>query len=175
MGTLNIPSSNLIVTEGEPCNVTCYAVGWTPLPNISWELEVPVSHSSYYSFLEPGNSLRVLSVLDLTPLGNGTLTCVAEMKDLQASESLTVNLTVVQPPPGKWASPSSKPWSDNSEFMGGSALGQHELSAWKITLPLGGDSYDRLDNLTCSYNCFFRVFLFPNCKLTIEKPHALLR
>nr|AAP92634.1 Cb1-725 [Rattus norvegicus] len=99
MGTLNIPSSNLIVTEGEPCNVTCYAVGWTPLPNISWELEVPVSHSSYYSFLEPGNSLRVLSVLDLTPLGNGTLTCVAEMKDLQASESLTVNLTVVQPPP----------------------------------------------------------------------------
>lgn len=101
MGTLNIPSSNLIVTEGEPCNVTCYAVGWTPLPNISWELEVPVSHSSYYSFLEPGNSLRVLSVLDLTPLGNGTLTCVAEMKDLQASESLTVNLTVVQPPPGK--------------------------------------------------------------------------
>lgn len=99
MGTLNIPSSNLIVTEGEPCNVTCYAVGWTPLPNISWELELPVSHSSYYSFLEPGNSLRVLSVLDLTPLGNGTLTCVAEMKDLQASESLTVNLTVVQPPP----------------------------------------------------------------------------
>jgi junctional adhesion protein 4 len=101
MGTLNIPSNNLIVTEGEPCNVTCYAVGWTSLPDISWELEVPVSHSSYNSFLEPGNFMRVLSVLDLTPLGNGTLTCVAELKDLQASKSLTVNLTVVQPPPGK--------------------------------------------------------------------------
>ncbi|NP_001171357.1 immunoglobulin superfamily member 5 isoform 1 precursor [Mus musculus] len=99
MGTLNIPSNNLIVTEGEPCNVTCYAVGWTSLPDISWELEVPVSHSSYNSFLEPGNFMRVLSVLDLTPLGNGTLTCVAELKDLQASKSLTVNLTVVQPPP----------------------------------------------------------------------------
>ncbi|XP_029400657.1 immunoglobulin superfamily member 5 isoform X3 [Mus pahari] len=99
MGTLNIPSDNLIVTEGEPCNVTCYALGWTSLPDISWELEVPVSHSSYNSFLEPGNFMRVLSVLDLTPLGNGTLTCVAELKDLQASKSLTVNLTVVQPPP----------------------------------------------------------------------------
>ena len=81
--------------------MTCYAVGWTSLPDISWELEVPVSHSSYNSFLEPGNFMRVLSVLDLTPLGNGTLTCVAELKDLQASKSLTVNLTVVQPPPGK--------------------------------------------------------------------------
>ncbi|XP_031220683.1 immunoglobulin superfamily member 5 isoform X1 [Mastomys coucha] len=99
MGTLNIPTDNLIVTEGEPCNVTCYALGWDPLPDISWELEVPVSHSSYSSFLEPGNSMRVLSVLDLTPLGNGTLTCVAELKDLQASKSLTVNLTVVPPPP----------------------------------------------------------------------------
>lgn len=99
MGTLSIPSNNLIVTEGEPCNVTCYAVGWTSLPNISWELEVPVSHWSYYSFLEPGNSMRVMSVLDLTPMGNGTLTCVAELKDLQTSKSLTVNLTVVQPPP----------------------------------------------------------------------------
>lgn len=140
MGTLNIPSNNLIVTEGEPCNVTCYAVGWTSLPDISWELEVPVSHSSYNSFLEPGNFMRVLSVLDLTPLGNGTLTCVAELKDLQASKSLTVNLTVVQPPPGKWASPSWKLWSDPSEFTGGSALGQYTSSTWKITLTLGEES-----------------------------------
>lgn len=101
MGTLNIPNSSLVVTEGEPCNVTCSALGWTPLPDISWELEVPVSQSSYYSILEPGDFTRTLSVLALTPLGNGTLTCVAELKNLQASKSLTVNLTVVQPPPGK--------------------------------------------------------------------------
>ncbi|KAH0513563.1 Immunoglobulin superfamily member 5 [Microtus ochrogaster] len=99
MGTLNIPNSSLVVTEGEPCNVTCSALGWTPLPDISWELEVPVSQSSYYSVLEPGDFTRTLSVLALTPLGNGTLTCVAELKNLQASKSLTVNLTVVQPPP----------------------------------------------------------------------------
>ncbi|XP_037065502.1 immunoglobulin superfamily member 5 isoform X1 [Peromyscus leucopus] len=99
MGTLNISSNSLIVTEGEPCNVTCYALGWTPLPDISWELEVPVSHSSYYSLLDPGDFMRALSVLTLTPLGNGTLTCVAELMNLQASKSLTVNLTVVQPPP----------------------------------------------------------------------------
>ncbi|XP_051006266.1 immunoglobulin superfamily member 5 isoform X1 [Acomys russatus] len=99
MGTLDIPSNNLIVTKGEPCNVTCYALGWTPFPVISWELEVPVSHSSSYSFLDPGNFMRVLSVLDLTPLDNGTLTCVAELRDLQAGKSLAVNLTVVQPSP----------------------------------------------------------------------------
>ncbi|XP_026633358.1 immunoglobulin superfamily member 5 isoform X1 [Microtus ochrogaster] len=99
MGTLNIPNSSLVVTEGEPCNVTCSALGWTPLPDISWELEVPVSQSSYYSVLEPGDFTRTLSVLALIPLGNGTLTCVAELKNLQASKSLTVNLTVVQPLP----------------------------------------------------------------------------
>ncbi|MEJ1282918.1 immunoglobulin superfamily member 5 [Cricetulus griseus] len=99
MGTLNIPSDSLLVTEGEPCKVTCYALGWTPLPDISWELEVPVSNFSYYSVLEPGDFTSALSVLALTPLGNGTLTCVAELKNLQASKSLTVNLTVVQPPP----------------------------------------------------------------------------
>lgn len=101
MGTLYTPSNNLIVTEGEPCNVTCYALGWTPLPDIFWELAVSVSHSSYSSFPEPGSFLRVLSVLDLTPLGNGTVACVAELKGSQASKSLTVNLTVVQPSPGK--------------------------------------------------------------------------
>lgn len=111
MGTLNIPSDSLLVTEGEPCKVTCYALGWTPLPDISWELEVPVSNFSYYSVLEPGDFTSALSVLALTPLGNGTLTCVAELKNLQASKSLTVNLTVVQPPPGKWAAPARKLWS----------------------------------------------------------------
>lgn len=120
MGTLNIPNSSLVVTEGEPCNVTCSALGWTSLPDISWELEVPVSQSSYYSVLEPGNLTRTLSVLALTPLGNGTLTCVAELKNLQASKSVTVNLTVTQPPPGKWASPARKLWSDHFRFMGGS-------------------------------------------------------
>lgn len=120
MGTLNIPNSSLVVPEGEPCNVTCSALGWTPLPDISWELEVPVSQSSSYSVLEPGNLTRTLSVLALTPLGNGTLTCVAELKNLQASKSVTVNLTVTQPPPGKWASPARKLWSDRFRFMGGS-------------------------------------------------------
>ncbi|XP_051047908.1 immunoglobulin superfamily member 5 isoform X2 [Phodopus roborovskii] len=99
MGTLDIPSNSLVVTQGEPCNVTCYALGWTPLPDISWELEVPVSNSSYYSVPEPGDLMSALSILALTPLGNGTLTCVAELKNLQVSKSLTVNLTVVQPLP----------------------------------------------------------------------------
>uniref|UniRef100_A0A8C5JY15 Immunoglobulin superfamily member 5 n=1 Tax=Jaculus jaculus TaxID=51337 RepID=A0A8C5JY15_JACJA len=100
MGTLNIPGNSLVVTEGEPCNVTCYVLDWSPLPDISWEVRVPVSHSSYFSFVESGDLLLAGSVLGLTPLGNGTLTCVATLKSTQAGKSLTVNLTVVQPPSG---------------------------------------------------------------------------
>lgn len=101
VGKLLIPSSSLVVTEDEPCNVTCRAVGWNPLPDLSWEIGAPVSHSSYYSIPEPDDLQSALSVLALTPQGNGTLTCVANMKGLHVRESVTVNLTVVPPPLGK--------------------------------------------------------------------------
>ncbi|XP_045858819.1 immunoglobulin superfamily member 5 isoform X3 [Meles meles] len=97
MGKLRIPRDNLVVPEDKPCNVTCHALGWIPLPDISWEIGVPVSHSSYYSGLEPDNLQNAVSVLTLTPQGNGTLTCLANMKGLSAHKSVTVNLTVVQP------------------------------------------------------------------------------
>ncbi|XP_020043068.2 immunoglobulin superfamily member 5 isoform X1 [Castor canadensis] len=96
MGTLHIPSDSLLVIEDEPCNVTCQALGWTPLPDITWTVDVPVSHSGYFSSLEPGDGHSAVSVLTLTPQGNGTLTCVADLRSLQASTSVTVNLTVVQ-------------------------------------------------------------------------------
>ncbi|XP_036898882.1 immunoglobulin superfamily member 5 [Sturnira hondurensis] len=95
VGELLTPSDSLVVTEDEPCNVTCRAVGWTPLPDLCWEIGVPVSHSSYHSVLEPDDPQSALSVLALTPQGNGTLTCVAKMKGLQVRDSLTINLTVV--------------------------------------------------------------------------------
>ncbi|XP_065798812.1 immunoglobulin superfamily member 5 isoform X1 [Muntiacus reevesi] len=98
MGQLLIPGGSLVVIEDNPCNVTCRALNWTPLPDLSWEIGVPVSHSSYYSILEPEDLQSVESVLALTPQGNGTVTCVAEMKGLDVRESVTVRLTVVQPP-----------------------------------------------------------------------------
>ncbi|XP_058517594.1 immunoglobulin superfamily member 5 isoform X2 [Ochotona princeps] len=98
MGDLYIPGGSLSVIEDEPCNVTCRATGWTQLPDISWEIGVPVSHSSYFSTLEPGDFPSATSILTLTPQGNGMLTCVATMSSLQVSKSVTVNLTVVQPP-----------------------------------------------------------------------------
>lgn len=101
MGALLIPGGNLVVAEDEPCNVTCHAWGWIPPPGISWDIGVPVSHSSYHSVPEPNNTQSAVSVLTLTPQGNGTLTCVATMKGLHAHKSVTVNLTVVQPPLGK--------------------------------------------------------------------------
>ncbi|ELK08498.1 Immunoglobulin superfamily member 5 [Pteropus alecto] len=101
VGKLFIPSSGLEVTEDKPCNVTCQAAGWTPPPDLSWKIGAPVSHSSYFSIPEPGDPQSAVSVLSLTPQGNGTLTCVASMKGLLVQKSLTVNLTVVPLPSGK--------------------------------------------------------------------------
>lgn len=100
MGALLIPGGSLVVLAEEPCNVTCRAWGWTPLPDISWEIGAPVSHSSYDSAPEPDDLQSAVSVLALTPLGSGSVTCVADMKGLPLHESVTVNLTVVQPPLG---------------------------------------------------------------------------
>nr|XP_012637244.1 immunoglobulin superfamily member 5 isoform X2 [Microcebus murinus] len=98
MGALLIPNVSLVVTEDKPCNVTCRALGWTPLPEFSWEVGVPVSQASNYSVPEPGDLHSARSILALTPRGNGTLTCVATLRTLQARKSASVNLTVVQPP-----------------------------------------------------------------------------
>lgn len=98
MGQLLIPGGSLVVIEDKPCNVTCRALNWTTLPDLSWEIGVPVSHSSYYSVPEPEDLRSAVSILALTPQGNGTVTCVAEMKGLDVRESVTVNLTVVPPP-----------------------------------------------------------------------------
>ncbi|XP_006158228.1 immunoglobulin superfamily member 5 isoform X2 [Tupaia chinensis] len=100
MGALRIPNDSLIVIEDEPCNVSCRALGWTPLPDMSWEISIPARHWSYFSIPEPGDLHSAVSILSITPQGNGTLTCVANMKSLDAHRSITVNLTVVQPPLG---------------------------------------------------------------------------
>uniref|UniRef100_A0A8C9AJI8 Immunoglobulin superfamily member 5 n=1 Tax=Prolemur simus TaxID=1328070 RepID=A0A8C9AJI8_PROSS len=105
MGALLIPSGSLVVTEDKPCNVTCRALGWTPLPEFSWEVGVPVSQASNYSVLDPGDLHSALSILALTPQGNGTLTCVATLRTLQAYKSASVNLTVVQPSLGSIDNP----------------------------------------------------------------------
>lgn len=97
VGKLLVPTDSLVVIEDEPCNVTCRAVGWIPLPELSWEIGVPVTDSSFHSVLVPDDPASVLSILALTPRGSGNLTCVAEMKGLQARDSRTINLTVAPP------------------------------------------------------------------------------
>ncbi|XP_036207470.1 immunoglobulin superfamily member 5 isoform X1 [Myotis myotis] len=100
VGELLVRTDSLVVIEDEPCNVTCRAVGWNPLPELSWEIGVPVSDSSFHSVLEPDDPPSVLSILALTPRGSGNLTCVAKMKGLQARDSRTINLTVAPPHSG---------------------------------------------------------------------------
>ncbi|ELR57173.1 Immunoglobulin superfamily member 5, partial [Bos mutus] len=126
MGQLLIPGGSLVVIEDKPCNVTCRALNWTLLPDLSWEIGVPVSHSSYYSILEPEDLQSAVSVLALTPQGNGTVTCVAEMKGLDVRESVTVNLTVVQPPLVMGGNVGRK--------AGGVELGGTSLPTWAIVL-----------------------------------------
>uniref|UniRef100_A0A2K5IV32 Immunoglobulin superfamily member 5 n=1 Tax=Colobus angolensis palliatus TaxID=336983 RepID=A0A2K5IV32_COLAP len=99
-GSLFIPNVNLVVAENEPCKVTCRASHWTRLPDISWELGLLVSHSSYYFVPEPSDLQSAVSILALTPQSNGTLTCVATWKSLKARKSASVNLTVIQRPQG---------------------------------------------------------------------------
>ncbi|XP_059542475.1 immunoglobulin superfamily member 5 isoform X2 [Myotis daubentonii] len=100
VGELLVHTDSLVVIEDEPCNVTCRAVGWNPLPELFWEIGVPVSDSSFHSVLEPDDPPSVLSILALTPRGSGNLTCVAKMKGLQARDSRTINLTVAPPHSG---------------------------------------------------------------------------
>ncbi|XP_006870923.1 PREDICTED: immunoglobulin superfamily member 5 [Chrysochloris asiatica] len=111
MGELFIPSGDLVVTVSEPCNVTCRARGWAPLPDITWDIGVPVSHSSYDSFLEPEDPQNAVSILSITPQGNGTLTCVANAKDLHVHVSAAVNLTVIESPLGNTDKPSLPTWA----------------------------------------------------------------
>lgn len=111
VGKLFIPDSGLEVTEDKPCNVTCQAAGWTPPPDLSWKIGAPVSHSSYFSIPERSDPQSAVSVLSLTPQGNGTLTCVASMKGMLVQKSLTVNLTVVPLPSGSQPGASLPTWA----------------------------------------------------------------
>ena len=152
MGELFIPSVNLVVAENEPCEITCLASHWTWLPDISWELGLLVSHSSYYFVPEPSDLQSAVSILALTPQSNGTLTCVATWKSLKARKSATVNLTVIRRPQGKWRC--SALYEMNDYFM----LQYYvECSfihdAWKnhmTTLILGGD--DKANHICCQLN-----------------------
>ncbi|XP_060040086.1 immunoglobulin superfamily member 5 isoform X3 [Erinaceus europaeus] len=96
VGTLAVPKAVRAVQD-QPCNVTCRASGWIPLPDLSWEVGVPSSQSSSASAPDPGDPQSLVSVLTLTPQGSGTLTCVADPRGLSGAMSETVNLTVVQP------------------------------------------------------------------------------
>ncbi|XP_037380674.1 immunoglobulin superfamily member 5 [Talpa occidentalis] len=96
MGSLHIPNDSPVVKD-EPCNVTCRASGWIPLPDISWEIGVPASNVSYFSIPDPDDLQSTVSVLMLMPQGDGMLTCVAHLKELPAHKAVTVNLTVVPP------------------------------------------------------------------------------
>ncbi|XP_076975060.1 immunoglobulin superfamily member 5 isoform X1 [Tamandua tetradactyla] len=100
VGNLSVPGAGLVVPEDAPCNVTCQALGWSPLPALAWEVGVPVSHSSWAWVPDTEDPRNAASVLSLTPQGNGTLTCRADLKDLHFHRSVTVNLTVTQSPLG---------------------------------------------------------------------------
>ncbi|XP_037687407.1 immunoglobulin superfamily member 5 isoform X3 [Choloepus didactylus] len=105
VGDLSIPTGGLVVPEDEPCNVTCRVLGWSPLPDVTWDISAPVRSSSYSWVPNPDDPGSALSILSLTPQGSGTLTCLADLKGLNFHKSVTVNLTVIQPPVGSIDNP----------------------------------------------------------------------
>lgn len=94
VGTLSIPKTGHVLKD-QPCNITCRASGWTPLPDLSWKLEISVHNWSYSSTREPSDPQSTSSILTLVPQDNGTVTCVAAMRGLPEHKSITANLTVV--------------------------------------------------------------------------------
>ncbi|XP_049641577.1 immunoglobulin superfamily member 5 [Suncus etruscus] len=94
VGTLSIPKTGHVL-KGQPCNVTCCASGWIPLPELSWKLEISANNWSYSSTSEPSDPQRTSSILTLVPHDNGSVTCVAAMRGLPEHKSITANLTVV--------------------------------------------------------------------------------
>ncbi|XP_038616506.1 immunoglobulin superfamily member 5 isoform X2 [Tachyglossus aculeatus] len=97
-GSLCIKNDSLVLIEDKAHEIICEASGWDPLPNISWVIDVLVNHSSYYSFPKPGDLQSLVSILSLTPQGNGTLTCIASMAGLPFTQSVMVHLTVIKSP-----------------------------------------------------------------------------
>lgn len=112
MGQLLIPGGSLVVIEDKPCNVTCRALNWTTLPDLSWEIGVPVSHSSYYSIPEPEDLQCSEHPCSDNQWGNGTVTCVAEMKGAGCPWVCNCQLHCVPPPLGKW-----RLFASYSEFL----------------------------------------------------------
>ncbi|XP_054980518.1 immunoglobulin superfamily member 5 [Sorex araneus] len=110
VGTLSIPKTGPVL-RNQPCNVTCNASGWTPLPELSWELEIPAVNSSYSNVLEPNNPNSTSSVLTLVPQDSGPVTCVARMRGLSEPRSVTANLTVVSSLGGSGPGPALPTWA----------------------------------------------------------------
>lgn len=94
-GSLDIAKTSLSVTINTTVDVSCGAVGWSPIPIMTWVLNNTAASSSEYTTTSTeiqGGLYNVNSILKLTPVGNTRVTCIARIETTQ--QNSTVNITV---------------------------------------------------------------------------------
>ncbi|XP_009904168.2 immunoglobulin superfamily member 5 [Dryobates pubescens] len=92
-GSLFIKNSTLTVKENQTVEIVCEALGWAPVPDITWMTNDSfIDKSSYVTQESQGsNGLHnALSILTLTPTDTEILTCLADIEALPNPQNATV-------------------------------------------------------------------------------------
>ncbi|XP_048350466.1 immunoglobulin superfamily member 5 isoform X2 [Sphaerodactylus townsendi] len=100
-GSLNIEDHNMTVTENQTVEIICEAVGWDPVPHITWMVNnISVDNSDYITNQSQGSNglYNEESILTLTPVTNSTVICLAAILALSKLQSATMTLVVYPPP-----------------------------------------------------------------------------
>ncbi|XP_048350468.1 immunoglobulin superfamily member 5 isoform X4 [Sphaerodactylus townsendi] len=108
-GSLNIEDHNMTVTENQTVEIICEAVGWDPVPHITWMVNnISVDNSDYITNQSQGSNglYNEESILTLTPVTNSTVICLAAILALSKLQSATMTLVVYPPPKEEGKSPS---------------------------------------------------------------------
>ncbi|XP_030060803.1 immunoglobulin superfamily member 5 [Microcaecilia unicolor] len=96
-GTLGITNADLQVTFSQTTQIFCEASAWYPVPLLTWLVNNTSANPLSYVTHATGGSdglWNATSTLNLTALGNSTITCQAAIDALPEPQSITVNLTV---------------------------------------------------------------------------------
>ncbi|KFQ40994.1 Immunoglobulin superfamily member 5, partial [Mesitornis unicolor] len=97
-GSLFIKNNTLTVRENKTVEIVCEALGWAPVPDITWMINDSFIGKSRYVTQESqrSNGLNnALSILTLTPLDTEILTCLADIEALPNPQKATVAVIFV--------------------------------------------------------------------------------
>ncbi|XP_061483600.1 immunoglobulin superfamily member 5 isoform X2 [Rhineura floridana] len=100
-GSLTIKDSNLTVRKNQTTEIVCEALGWAPAPHIFWMVNnISLDNSMYIANQSQGSNglYNEESILTLTPMTSGIVTCLAVIDALSKPQYAAVTLIVYEPP-----------------------------------------------------------------------------